>query len=93
MEAIALRDLGLRDSEDEVIFTAARDAGAVVLSKDRDFVDLLNRLGPPPQVVWITSGNTSNVRMREILTSALPQALELIRGGESLVEISDVHGR
>src|SRR5690606_25172013 len=56
---------------------------------DRDFVDLLERLGAPPQVIWITCGNTSNRAMRQILSSALPTALDLIRRGESLIEIGD----
>jgi len=90
LEATALRDLGLRASEDDAIFEAARQSEAVVLSKDRDFAELVARLGPPPQVIWVTCGNTSNARMREILASALPQALDLLRGGEPLVEISDV---
>lgn len=58
--------------------------------EDRDFVDLLERLGPPPPVIWITCGNTSNRSMRRILSEALPRALQLVREGEPLVEISDL---
>lgn len=50
-QAIALRDLGLRDATDRQIFEAARQAGAVVMTKDSDFVELVRRLGPPPQVI------------------------------------------
>jgi predicted nuclease of predicted toxin-antitoxin system len=60
--AIALRDIGLRDAEDEQIYAAAKTAAVIVMSKDSDFVDLLNRYGPPPQVLWLTCGNTSNAR-------------------------------
>ena len=58
VDAVALRDLGLRDAEDVAIFRAAKEAGAVVMTKDADFVVLLDRFGPPPQIVWIRSGNT-----------------------------------
>jgi len=58
------------------------------MTKDRDFVDLVERLGPPPQVIWVTCGNTSNREMRRILTVTLPSALDLLRTGEPLVEIS-----
>ncbi len=85
----AVRDLGLRDAKDPSIFLAARDAGAVVMTKDRDFVDLQRRLGPPPSVLWVTCGNTSNARLREILTSVIPTAFRMLESGESLVEISD----
>jgi predicted nuclease of predicted toxin-antitoxin system len=37
VEAVAIRDLGHRDSEDEAIFRAAGEQGAVIMTKDRDF--------------------------------------------------------
>jgi predicted nuclease of predicted toxin-antitoxin system len=77
--------LGLRD---QAIFELARAANAVVMTKDRDFVDLVERLGPPPQVLWVTCGNTSNVEMRKVLAAAGPAALALLRGGDPLVEVS-----
>ena len=88
IEAIALRDLGLRDAEDTEIFETARAQQAIVMTKDSDFVDLLERLGSPPQIIWLTCGNTSNARLRHILREMLPRALELLESGEALVEIS-----
>ena len=86
--ALALRDLGLREAEDLEIFEAAKAQNVVMMTKDSDFVDLIDRLGSPPQIIWLTYGNTSNARLREILTKTLPTALELLRAGEQLVEIS-----
>ena len=88
IEAVALRDLGLRDAEDPGIFEAARDRQVIVMTKDSDFVDLVERLGSPPQIIWLTCGNTSNARLREILSETLPRALDLLTAGETLVEIS-----
>ena len=70
------------------IFQAAKRDRNIVMTKDSDFVSLLERFGPPPQVLWVTCGNTSNLRLKEILTSTLPKALELLNSGEKLVEIS-----
>ena len=56
VSAVAIRDLGLRDAEDKEIFEAARQEQAVVMTKDSDFVLLLDKLGPPPQVIWVTCG-------------------------------------
>jgi predicted nuclease of predicted toxin-antitoxin system len=53
-DAVAVRDLSFKSAEDRVIFDAARKADAVVVTKDRDLVDLLERYGPPPKVVWVT---------------------------------------
>ena len=88
VSAEAIRDLGLRDAEDKEIFEAARKEKAVVMTKDSDFVFLLDRMGPPPQVIWITCGNTSNARLKEVLTNTLPKALDLLNLGERLVEIN-----
>ena len=82
IEAHAVRDLGLRDAKDSPIFQAARAAGAVVMTKDSDFIALLRRLGPPPKVLWLTCGNTSNARLRDILSRALPSAVARLEGGE-----------
>ena len=89
VEAAPLRELGLRDAEDAVIFAAAREAGAVLMTKDSDFVDLVTRHGPPPQIVWLTCGNTTNAALRSILASAWPRVAELLAAGEPLVEISE----
>lgn len=86
--ASAVRDIGLRESEDLEIFTSARDADAIVITKDRDFVSLVNRFGPPPRIIWLTCGNTSNSRLKEILTESIKDALEPLKGGEAMVEIS-----
>ena len=88
VEATAVRDLGLRDAEDEVIFFAAREANAIVMSKDSDFVDLQLRLSPPPNIIWLTCGNTSNKRLQQILTAKLDEVLNLLNQGNHLVEIS-----
>ena len=84
----ALRDLGLRHAKDPEIFVAARKAGVVLMTKDADFVDMVERLGPPPSVLWLTCGNTSNAALRELLRTTLPRAMALIAAGEPLVEIS-----
>ena len=87
VEAYAVKDLNFRDAEDLVIFTAAREAGAVVLTKDADFVALLERHGAPPQIVWVTIGNASNAVLRKVLERHWATAAQLLEAGEPLVEI------
>ena len=89
-QAVPIRDLGLRDSEDIEIFNSARDEVAIVLTKDRDFLDLLGRFGPPPKIIWLTCGNTSNEALQHVLSKTLADAVELLKAGESIVEISTV---
>jgi predicted nuclease of predicted toxin-antitoxin system len=88
-DAIAVRDLGLRDADDQKIFMSARMADAIVITKDSDFIDLLHRMGSPPKVLWLTCGNTSYAQLRSIFGIHLKRALDLFGGGEILVEIGD----
>ena len=87
VDARPLRELGLREAEDPAVFVRAREAGAVLVTKDADFVLLLQRHGPPPQVVWLTCGNTSNAALRAILAGAWPEVARLLEAGEPLIEI------
>ncbi|MEH2328555.1 DUF5615 family PIN-like protein [Nostoc sp.] len=88
VEATALRELGLRDAKDVEIFEAARVAKTVIMTKDSDFVDLACRLGIPPQILWLTCGNVTNRNLQRLLAIALPDAIERLRQGEAIVEIS-----
>jgi len=90
VKAIAVREVGLRDAEDREIFLEARKQSAIVMTKDSDFVTLQNELGAPPKIIWITCGNTSNARLKEILTVTLTEAIELLNAGEELVEVNAI---
>jgi predicted nuclease of predicted toxin-antitoxin system len=90
VDTVAVRSLGLRDSEDEQIFLAARKADAIVMTKDSDFLLLLDKYGTPPKIIWLTCGNTSNSRLKEILESTLKTAIELLESGENIVEINSI---
>ncbi len=89
IKAKSVRALGLREATDQQIFLKARTEMAVIMSKDTDFLNLLETMGSPPQIIWVTCGNTSNFNMCKILEHTLDQALQLLKNGEPLVEISD----
>jgi predicted nuclease of predicted toxin-antitoxin system len=89
VEAYALRDLNLRDAEDADIFEKARQDGIVIISKDSDFVEMILRLGKPPQLLWITCGNVTNRRLQDLLSKVFVKAQKLLISGEEVVEITD----
>ena len=88
-EAFSAAFLGLRDANDKTIFQAAREANAVVMTKDSDFLDLQLKLGVPPQIILINLGNTSNQRMREVLHKQWLTIRGFLEIGEPVVEIQD----
>ncbi len=89
IEVEAFRKVGWTREPDAAIFSSLRNEGDVVLTKDSDFVALVETKGPPPQVIWITCGNTSNKSLRRILGVTMEDALELLKRGEPIVEIRD----
>ena len=89
VECEAFRDVGLTRTADSALFSKLRTKGEVVMTKDSDFVALVEAKGPPPQVIWLTCGNTSNRNLRRILEGTLADAIELLSRGEPVVEIRD----
>ena len=92
LESVHVRDLDLLGAEDAEIFEAAGSANVVVMTKDRDFVELLLRRGAPPRVLWVRLGNTPNENLQRVLTATLDTAMDLLARGESLVEITHQEG-
>jgi len=87
LECSHVRDFGCINAEDAEIFGKARIAGGVIMTKDEDFVQLVQEKGSPPQVIWVTCGNMANTRFKEILRNTLDDAILLIAAGEPIVEI------
>ena len=89
VDCVPLHSLDLQRATDIEIFQAARGAGAVIVTKDADFVALLGQHGPPPQVVLVTCGNTSNARLREVVTAGWATVRTMLDRGEPLVELGE----
>lgn len=75
-EAMHVLDLpdGLRMADSEVWRRAASE-GSVIVSKDRDFLDLASVRGAPPIIFWVGIGNASTARLLELLSEAWPTVL------------------
>jgi predicted nuclease of predicted toxin-antitoxin system len=89
LTAKALRQLGLRDAPDDVIFMAAREAGAVVVTKDSDFVELVQLHGPPPQIVRLICGNLTNAQLKVVFLDGWAKVAELLISGAAIVTLGE----
>ncbi len=52
-----VRDLGLDQVDDGVLWKLAADQGFTIVSEDSDFRQRVFLYGPPPKVVWVRVGN------------------------------------
>jgi len=59
-QAEAVREIGLRDAEDDAIWQHALTTSTVIVTKDEDFATRLQQATSAPQIVWLRVGNTSN---------------------------------
>ena len=82
-----MRELSLRDAEDEAIREEAKRGGYIVVTKDEDFARMAWRLGPPPQVLWLRLGNATNKALLSWLEPVLSEALVALAQGNALVEV------
>ena len=62
IDCLSVRDLNLQRASDPEIVTAARQANVVVMTKDADFVDLLEQQGPHPRRSFLSPAGTRRTR-------------------------------
>jgi len=58
-EAKQVRELGLENSSDFLIWQYAKVHGYCQVTFDSDFIDISTLRGFPPKVIWLKMGNTS----------------------------------
>ena len=87
MQAEHVFDLGLNEAADQKIWEYARLSGAVILTKDEDFVVLSSTDPEGPAVIWVRLGNTTRKSLLRVFESAWPALREQLELGEKLVEL------
>lgn len=66
-ESIHVREIGLRDADDLVIWQYARAQGFVIVSKDSDFQQRSLLHGAPPKFIWLRVGNCTVKTIESLL--------------------------
>ena len=74
-------------AEDIDIWNYALDNGYIIITKDNDFVDLLELNGFPPKVVLLKTGNNSSQALIELLENVKPMLEDLEKNDYGLLEI------
>jgi predicted nuclease of predicted toxin-antitoxin system len=59
-----------------------------LISKDSDFVELVQRYKSPPKLIWVTVGNVTNANLRQLFTATFKDILTLSEGDTDIVELS-----
>ena len=62
-----VRNVGLQEASDHVIWEFAKSKGFAIVSKDDDFHQISFLHGPPPKVIWVKLGNCSTEDVEHVL--------------------------
>ena len=83
-------DVGLLTASDERIWDYAAAAGAVLVTKDEDFVTMraLSKHGGPA-VIWVRMGNTTKQALIARFDAAFVAIIEALKRGETVIQIPD----
>lgn len=66
-DSVHVRDVGMKATNDPVVWDYAKDNDFMIVSKDADMHDLSLVFGNPPKVVWLRLGNCSTRQVEELL--------------------------
>lgn len=85
--AKAVREVGLRESDDGSIRHFAVEGGWILVTKDEEFVRRSLNAPHRLQIVWIRLGNCTNGVLFNSLEKLWPQIVRHLRSGRQIVEV------
>jgi len=65
--SVHVRDVGMKATDDPIVWDYAKNNDFMIVSKDADMHDLSLVFGNPPKVVWLRLGNCSTRQVEELL--------------------------
>ena len=86
-EALAVRDVGLRNADDDALWQHALEGGVVIVTKDEDFPERSLRSGSAPQILWLRIGNCTNRALRAWFLPLWPEIERRLSAGDRIVEV------
>lgn len=86
-EAEHVIDIGRGDAPDRDVWQYALHHGAVIITKDEDFSNMIARGGETPSVVWVRVGNTRRAALLGWFAPLIGEIVRLIDEGHRLIEL------
>jgi predicted nuclease of predicted toxin-antitoxin system len=85
-----VREIGLRDAEDVVIWVYAARHGFAIVTKDADFRQRSFLPGHPPRIIWLRPGNGSTKAIEALLRSRVADIEQFLADQQrSFLSLSD----
>jgi predicted nuclease of predicted toxin-antitoxin system len=72
-----VRNVGLREADDETVWSFAATDGFMIVTKDEDFHARSLLRGFPPKIIWILAGNCATDRVEVLLRRNIDEVKRL----------------
>ena len=82
-----MRDVGLREADDDIIWAFAANGQWIVITKDEDFVERVLARESGPQIVWLRLGNCTKQVLLTLLKPIFADLLSALEAGSRIVEV------
>jgi predicted nuclease of predicted toxin-antitoxin system len=86
-DAVAVREIGLREAKDAAIWNYALQNNGVILTKDEDFAERCMADDQAPVVIWLRIGNATNPELFGWFMPRWPSMLARLQAGDRLIEV------
>lgn len=80
-------EIGPADAPDRDIWRYALEHGAVIVTKDEDFADMVATGREAPPVVWVRIGNSRRAVLLVWFEPLIEQIVEMVNSGHRLIEL------
>lgn len=77
-ESLHVQRVGLSTASDVEVLEFAVDQDLVIVTKDKDFADLVTTRGDGPRVLWVMLGNVTTDEIAEAILDAADSILQLL---------------
>jgi predicted nuclease of predicted toxin-antitoxin system len=89
-DAEHVADIGLATASDRHIWDRAVSSGAILITKDEDFVTMRAlSLGGGPTIIWVRVGNTTTRALFAMLDLVMDEILSAIERGETVIQLPE----
>ncbi len=86
-EADHVFEIGRADAPDRELWRFALEHGAVIVTKDEDFAEMVALEGQAPPVVWIRVGNTRRAALLGWFEPLIDRIVAMVERGDRLIEL------
>ena len=86
-DAVAVREIGLREAKDAAIWNYALQNNGVILTKDEDFAERCMARDHAPSVIWLRIGNATNPELLNWFMPLWPSVLARLQAGDRFIEV------